>query len=156
MQDEALTSHHAEEELEARGKPYERGDIDALAATYIVQDWLDGHPEGERVMARRPVPMRIIWILLVVVAMAVVGAIFVRHKYHSYIQPVSDSQASQIFTVKQDSSVKQIADNLQDAHLIRSSWAFQLYVQRKDQATQLQAGTYALSPSEAHPKSSAH
>jgi putative holliday junction resolvase len=46
MQDEAVTSRHAEEELEARGKPYERGDIDALAATYILQDWLDEHPEG--------------------------------------------------------------------------------------------------------------
>ncbi len=46
MQDEALTSHHAEEELEARGRPYQRGDIDALAATYILQDWLAENPEG--------------------------------------------------------------------------------------------------------------
>ncbi|MGH7194594.1 MAG: Holliday junction resolvase RuvX, partial [Candidatus Saccharimonadales bacterium] len=35
MQDEALTTKHAETELEARGKPYARGDVDALAATYI-------------------------------------------------------------------------------------------------------------------------
>jgi putative Holliday junction resolvase len=40
MQDEALTSKHAEAELEARGKPYRRGDIDSLAAVYILQDWL--------------------------------------------------------------------------------------------------------------------
>jgi putative Holliday junction resolvase len=46
MQDEALTSKYAEAELEKRGKPYARGDIDALAATYILQDWLDSHPEG--------------------------------------------------------------------------------------------------------------
>lgn len=46
MQDEALTSRHAEAELEERGKPYERGDIDALAATYILQDWLAEHQEG--------------------------------------------------------------------------------------------------------------
>jgi putative pre-16S rRNA nuclease len=45
MQDEALTSKHAEAELEARGKPYVRGDIDALAATYILQDWLAGQQE---------------------------------------------------------------------------------------------------------------
>lgn len=43
MQDEALTSKHAEAELEARGKPYARGDIDALAATYILRDWLAEH-----------------------------------------------------------------------------------------------------------------
>jgi putative Holliday junction resolvase len=46
MQDEAVTSKHAEAELENRGKPYQRGDIDALAATYILQDWLDENPEG--------------------------------------------------------------------------------------------------------------
>lgn len=39
-QDEALTSKHAETELLARGKPYDRSDIDALAATYILEDFL--------------------------------------------------------------------------------------------------------------------
>ena len=39
-QDEALTSQKAEKELQARGKPYEKGDIDALAATYILEDYL--------------------------------------------------------------------------------------------------------------------
>jgi putative Holliday junction resolvase len=46
MQDEAVTSRQAEAELKARGKPYDKGDIDALAATYILQDWLSGQ-EGE-------------------------------------------------------------------------------------------------------------
>lgn len=40
MQDEALTSKHAEDELRARGKPYEKEDIDSLAATYILEDYL--------------------------------------------------------------------------------------------------------------------
>lgn len=39
-QDESLTSVKAEEELEARGKPFEKGDVDALAATYILEDYL--------------------------------------------------------------------------------------------------------------------
>ena len=39
-QDEALTSHKAEEELRQRGVDYQRGDIDALAATYILDDFL--------------------------------------------------------------------------------------------------------------------
>jgi putative Holliday junction resolvase len=47
MQDEALTSENAKTELEARGKPYARGDVDALAATYILQDWLAGHREAQ-------------------------------------------------------------------------------------------------------------
>lgn len=40
LQDEAVTSVKAEEELRSRGKPYEKSDIDALAATYILEDYL--------------------------------------------------------------------------------------------------------------------
>jgi putative Holliday junction resolvase len=44
-QDEAVTSKKAEEELRQRGKPFSKGDIDALAATYILEDFLQEHPE---------------------------------------------------------------------------------------------------------------
>jgi putative holliday junction resolvase len=40
FQDEALTSTKAEAELKARKKPFAKGDIDALAATYILEDFL--------------------------------------------------------------------------------------------------------------------
>lgn len=46
-QDEAATSLKAKEELEARRQPYNKGDIDALAATYILEDFLNTHPEGK-------------------------------------------------------------------------------------------------------------
>lgn len=39
-QDEAVTSKQAETELITRGKPYSKADIDALAATYILDDFL--------------------------------------------------------------------------------------------------------------------
>lgn len=39
-QDEAVTSQKAEKELEARKKPFTKGDVDALAATYILEDFL--------------------------------------------------------------------------------------------------------------------
>lgn len=45
FQDEAVTSAQAEAELQARKKPYAKGDIDALAATYILEDFLRDHPE---------------------------------------------------------------------------------------------------------------
>jgi putative Holliday junction resolvase len=41
FQDEAATSSVAEENLKAAGKPYSKGDIDAEAATIILQDYLD-------------------------------------------------------------------------------------------------------------------
>lgn len=40
LQDEALTSVKAENELQSRGKPYEKGDIDSLSAVYILEDYL--------------------------------------------------------------------------------------------------------------------
>ncbi len=43
FQDEALTSVKAEDELKSRGKSFEKGDIDALAATYILEDYLMTH-----------------------------------------------------------------------------------------------------------------
>ncbi len=46
MQDEALTSKHAKIELTAKGKPFDKGAIDALAATYILEDFLGDHRDG--------------------------------------------------------------------------------------------------------------
>jgi putative holliday junction resolvase len=40
FQDEALTSHKAEQELNSRGRSFTKGDVDALAATYILEDYL--------------------------------------------------------------------------------------------------------------------
>ena len=40
-QDESLTSVMAEERLKAYGKPYSKADIDAAAATIILQDYLE-------------------------------------------------------------------------------------------------------------------
>lgn len=104
--------------------------------------------------ARKPrrIPLRIWAVMALVLILAVGGAVIARQRYYSYLQPVSRNQTTQIFTVKEGDSVRQIADNLSKAHLIRSSWAFQLYVQRADQAKQLQAGTYALAPSEGIPE----
>lgn len=45
-QDEALTSQHAEQELAGRKQPYTKADIDALAASLILQDWLSEHNEA--------------------------------------------------------------------------------------------------------------
>jgi putative Holliday junction resolvase len=41
FQDEAATSAIAEERLKESGKPYTRGDVDAEAASIILQDYLD-------------------------------------------------------------------------------------------------------------------
>lgn len=49
LQDEALTSQKAEAELRNRNKPFEKAEIDALAATYILDDYLATLPGGVHV-----------------------------------------------------------------------------------------------------------
>lgn len=43
FQDESLTSVLAEERLKSYGRPYEKGDVDALAAAIILQDYIEVH-----------------------------------------------------------------------------------------------------------------
>jgi len=45
FQDEALTSLKAHEELQNKGVRYTKEDVDALAATYILSDFLSEHTE---------------------------------------------------------------------------------------------------------------
>jgi putative holliday junction resolvase len=45
FQDETLTSVKAEQELINRKKVYKKSDIDALAACYILEDYLEGQQE---------------------------------------------------------------------------------------------------------------
>lgn len=44
FQDESLTSVIAEQRLQAEKKPYTKGDIDAMAAALILQDYLEAQP----------------------------------------------------------------------------------------------------------------
>lgn len=44
FQDEATTSLQAEAELKSRGKPFAKSNIDALAATYILEDYMQRVP----------------------------------------------------------------------------------------------------------------
>jgi putative holliday junction resolvase len=50
-QDEALTSRKAEAELTARGKPYAKAEVDALAATYILEDYMVEYMKGSKHVA---------------------------------------------------------------------------------------------------------
>ena len=52
FQDESLTSVEAEERLKARKKSYEKGEIDAEAATIILQDFLEGFKESAAPLSR--------------------------------------------------------------------------------------------------------
>jgi UPF0755 protein len=98
------------------------------------------------------IPKRIWLTILLIILLSLAGTFLARHTYDAGLGPVSNSQQTQIFTVEKGSTVKIISVNLEKAHLIRSAWAFQLYVHSKELNDKLQAGTYALSPSDGTPE----
>lgn len=92
-------------------------------------------------------PRRLTGVLLVGFVLIIAATVMVRSTYDRNLKPVSDSQQTQLVTVKEGASLNVIADQLQEQGLIRSSWAFKLYVSSKQARGDLQAGTYAFSPS---------
>jgi UPF0755 protein len=98
--------------------------------------------------SRRRVPRRVWGLLLGLALLLVGGVIIVRHVYYTDLQPVSGDQQTRIITIAEGSSVRQIADQLEKQHMIRSAWALELYAHSQQLTDQFQAGTYAFSPSE--------
>jgi UPF0755 protein len=64
------------------------------------------------------------------------------------LKPVSSSQTVQTVTIASGATVEQIGSLLEEKGLIRSAWAFKLYVSSKEVRNALQAGTYELAPSQ--------
>jgi UPF0755 protein len=100
--------------------------------------------------ARYQKPPRWPSVLMVsLVAILVLGfgsVLFIRRSYHQNLRPVSASQKTQLFTVEKGATVKEIAASLQQAQLIRSTWAFEWYVRNRGLGNEIQAGTYSLRP----------
>lgn len=98
---------------------------------------------------KRRFPRRVLIIILVGLALIVAATFAARQMYYNNLEPVDVSKTETTeFTIELGTSVDDIAANLQQAGLIRSSWAFALYVNSKQARNDLQAGTYSLSPSQ--------
>lgn len=75
--------------------------------------------------------------------------IYIRHVYLKNLLPVSQSNKSVLVTIPTGSTLTDIANILDKAGVIRSSWAFEWYVKNDDNSrANLEAGTYELRPSE--------
>jgi UPF0755 protein len=76
----------------------------------------------------------------------VAGVAVLRTWYSNNLSPVSSDTKTVYFTVEQGETKHEIAVGLEEAHLIKSSKAFETYL-RSNEIDILQAGTYTLSPS---------
>lgn len=93
-------------------------------------------------------PRRLTIVLGIVIGIALILTVIVRQIYDRNLQPVSSNMTTQLVTVETGASVDAIAQDLEKRHLIRSAWAFKLYISTKQVRGDLQAGTYALAPSQ--------
>ncbi len=218
FQDESLTSVMAEERLKKRKKNFEKGEIDAEAASIILQDFIEnyaaklaqnsavkipnqlaspataispsfspaatlGSPEVQSIInepiksesesteAPRPdrsleKPMkkvkRIIFSLLILIFLA---GLFGGGYYWYSLQPVSSANCRfdsakaaaesnekeansvceyQTIEISAGESVKQIANNLKQADLIRNPLAFELYARINNLHAKLKTGKYSF------------
>ena len=218
FQDESLTSVMAEERLKKRKKNFEKGEIDAEAASIILQDFIEnyaaklaqnsavkipnqlagpataispsfspaatlGSPEVQSIInepiksesesteAPRPdrsleKPMkkvkRIIFSLLILIFLA---GLFGGGYYWYSLQPVSSANCRfdsakaaaesnekeansvceyQTIEISAGESVKQIANNLKQAGLIRNPLAFELYARINNLHVKLKTGKYSF------------
>lgn len=97
---------------------------------------------------RRRWPRRLLIILVVLLTLVLLATVIVRHIYTENLKPVSASQKTHLVTIEEGTSVNEIADLLEKEGLIRSAWAFKLYISSKEVRDELQAGTYGLEPSQ--------
>lgn len=91
---------------------------------------------------------KIYFIAAIIVVLFVIAAIADRVVYDNFLKPVSNSTQNQIFNIKSGETAKQVADDLNNKKIIRSSWAMQLYMHAKNLTDKLQVGIYSLSPNQ--------
>lgn len=160
-QDESLTSVKAEEELKRRKRPYDKAAVDALAATYILEDFIRTqgspevapHPEKHKTNAKKkpakakkkksPKKRMLMAVAGLLVAAAVLAVSAVGWYLYA-LSPRTSSDQFAVIVVKSGMGAKDIAANLEEKQIIKSAFAFELYV-RMNGITGLQAGEYRLS-----------
>ena len=218
FQDESLTSVVAEERLKKRKKNFEKGEIDAEAASIILQDFIENYaaklaqnsaskipnklanpvtelktsvnpastlgsseiqsiineptkPESESLASPRPAkssekPMKKVkLILLSLFILLFLAGLFGGGYYWYSLQPVSSANCRfdsaraaaesnekesnsvceyQTIEISAGESVKQIANNLKQADLIRNPLAFELYARINNLHAKLKTGKYSF------------
>lgn len=94
-------------------------------------------------------PKRVIILAAVGVVLVVGITVVVRQVYFANLKPVNSANHTvQSVVIEPGSTVDEIGKQLEDAGLIRSAWAFKLYVSSKEARSDLQAGTYSFYPAQ--------
>jgi UPF0755 protein len=98
---------------------------------------------------KRKWPKRLLIVGVVLAVLVLAATFLVRRLYFDGLLPVNPSSGVvKLITVERGATLDEIAQQLNNEGLIRSPWAFRLYVGSKNVRDALQAGTYSFSPSQ--------
>ncbi len=86
---------------------------------------------------------KIIWLILIIV---VVGFL-AKGWWDGQFESVSTDTTTQVFVISKGAGVTEIAKSLKKDNLIKSDFAFKIYLKQNNLTDKLQAGSYKLSPS---------
>lgn len=87
---------------------------------------------------------KIKFIIIFIIILAIFSLFFYSHQIN---YPLSKEDREVVFTIERGESPKQIAENLEEAQIIKSSFWLRYYLKTKDLSAQIIAGTFSLSPS---------
>jgi cell division protein YceG involved in septum cleavage len=96
---------------------------------------------------RRPL-RRLLFVTIIALLVLAVLTVVIRHTYDNSLRSVSNSQTIKLVTISNGESTDKISTQLYKMGLVRSTWVFEWYVRSREVRDELQAGTYALRPSE--------
>lgn len=91
------------------------------------------------------------WLFISIAAVIgfVIATIFAVYLwYHQQLQPAAKDSTSVSFTVNSGATTKQIASQLEEQKVIRNAFAFEWYLRTNNLRDSIQAGVYALDPSQ--------
>ena len=156
FQDESLTSVEAETRLKARKKNWEKGEIDAEAASIILQDFIENfnqkkqkQPNDKKLKKSNPKKPFMKRISTLIIALAIIAAICsgLIFWYFDSLTPVTknceDNRCPDIeFVVHEGATVDAIVDDLDRAGLIKSQFFFKVNVKLNYNNKALRSGKY--------------
>jgi len=97
---------------------------------------------------KRRIPKRLFYITLIAGVIFVGSVVAVRYAYGQSLRAVSSSTEVTLVQVKDGASVDSIAKDLEAKKLIKSAWAFRLYVSSHEAQGSMKAGSYEFAPSQ--------
>lgn len=97
-------------------------------------------------------PKRLIMLFAAGIILLAGATIAVRYAYYANLKPRSVNTEVRLITIDTGASVETIGNILQKEKIIRSAWAFRLYVSSREVGGDLKAGSYELASSQSVPE----